>query len=455
MAAAEAVSPEMAGIASDSADAVPSSGSSSLKKTVWGLLDQGTVSAGNFLTNLLLLRVLTPTNFGTYALLLNAIIFLNTVQQSLVGYPLCVRGAQAEGRRFRSLVRVALLAAFGLGLLNALVMLGVCGYLGRLGLFVPAAFALIFWQLQDTARSGFISQLRQKAAIPGDALSYLGQAVLVGVLARLHLVTIVGALWLIGATSLVAFGVQLWQLRPVQADPGELRPMFRDFWMLGRWSVPARFTGFFTLQAFPWVIAFRHGTAEVATYQALFQLIALSNPILVSMGNLIIASIARSAGRQVWAGVKFIALALGLVGGYLLLLSIAGPGFLGILYGRHSSYVGQMPLLRMFALAWMFEAVALVATATLGGLEKVKGQFWIQLSGCICALAVALPLVYRRGLPAAALGLLMVNAVRAIVGVALVLRAQRSVRDGDAPDQPILAEVAGAHLAQDDQATVI
>lgn len=454
METAEAAVPESAVTASDSASAVPPR-SSSLKKTVWGLLDQGTVSAGNFLTNLLLLRVLTPTNFGTYALLLNAMIFLNTVQQSLVGYPLCVRGAQAEGRRFRSIVAAGLLAALGLGLLNVLVMLGVCGYLGRMGLFVPAAFALVFWQLQDTARGGFISQLRQKAALPADALSYLGQAVLVGVLARLGLVTIAGALWLIGATSLVAFAVQLWQLRPSRPEPGELEPMFRDFWMLGRWSVPARFTGFFTLQAFPWVIAFRHGTAEVATYQALFQLLALSNPILVSMGNLIIASIARSPGRQVRAGAKFIVLALGLVGGYLLLLSVAGPGFLGVLYGRHSSYVGQMPLLRVFALAWMFEAVALVSTATLGGLEKVKGQFWIQLSGCVCALAVALPLVYRRGLVAAGMGLLMVNAVRAVVGVGLVFRAQRSVEHGEPPDGPVLAEVVGTHLAQDDQATVI
>ena len=365
MEAAEATAPETAGAAAGSAEAVPAaSSSSSLGKSVWGLLDQGTVSAGNFLTNLLLLRALTPANFGTYALLLNAMIFLNTVQQSLVGYPLCVRGAQAEGRRFRSIVMGALLAALGLGLFNVLVILGVCGYLGRLGLFVPAALALIFWQLQDTARSGFISHLRQKAAWPGDALSYLGQAVLVGGLARLGMVTISRALWLIGATSLVAFSVQLWQLRPTRPDPGELEPIFRDFWMLGRWSIPARFTGFFTLQAFPWVIAFRHGTAEVATYQALFQLLALSNPILVSMGNLIIASIARSPGRQVRAGAKYIVLALGLVGAYLLLLAVAGPGFLGILYGRHSTYVGQMPLLRVFALAWMFEAVALVSTAT-------------------------------------------------------------------------------------------
>ena len=114
-----------------------------------------------------------------------------------------------------------------------------------------------------------------------------------------------------------------------------------------------------------------------------------------------------------------------------------------------------MPLLRVFALAWMFEAVALVSTATLGGLEKVKGQFWIQASGCVWAVAVALPLVYRRGLAAAGLGLLMVNAVRAVVGVGLVLRAQHSARSDAAAGELMRSEVAGTLLVQDDQGTVI
>ena len=400
-------------------------GSSSIAKTVWSLADQGVVSAGNFLTNLLLLRALPPAEFGAYALLLNAMIFLNTVQQSLIGYPVCVRGAQAGGVRFRWLVSGGLVATAGMFFVNALVLLGACAAMGRLVFFVPLAGALLFWQMQDTLRVSFISQMRQRGAIAGDALSYLGQAVLVGLLWRFFSVGIARALWITALTSVLAFGLQAWQLRPAWPERGVLRPMLGDFWMLGRWSVPARVMGFFTLQAFPWVIAARHGTAQVATYQALFQLLALANPILLSMGNLITAAIARSAGRTARDGAKYGALTLGLTWGYLLMLGVAGPWALGVLYGRGSGYATHGAMLRVFALAWVFEAVALVSTATLGGMERVKGLFWVQLSGCLGAVLVALPLVYVRGLEAAGIGLLVVNVLRALVGVALVWWAGR------------------------------
>ena len=403
----------------------PAEAAGSLGKTIWGLADQGVVSAGNFLTNLLLLRALPPAEFGTYALLLNAMIFLNTLQQSLIGYPLCVRGAQASGTRFRSIVSGGLLATVGLFAGNILVLLGACLWTGRLPLMLPLVAALLFWQTQDTLRVSFISQLRQRGAVPGDALSYLGQALLVGLLWRFVSLNIARALWITAATSLAAFALQAWQLRPAWPERGTLRPMFGDFWMLGRWSVPARIMGFFTLQAFPWVIAARHGTAQVATYQALFQLLALANPILLSMGNLITASIARSDGRTPRAGGRYGILTLALTWGYLLVLGAGAPLALRLLYGAHSPYAGDGAMLRIFALAWVFEAVALVSTATLGGMERVKGLFWVQLSGCLGAVLVALPLVYARGVAAAGFGLLLVNIVRAAVGLGLVAWAVR------------------------------
>ena len=401
------------------------SGSGSLAKTMWGLADQGVVSAGNFLTNLLLLRALPPAEFGSYALLLNAMIFLNTMQQSLIGYPLCVRGAQATGTRFRWIVTGGLLATVGMFAVNVLVLLAACLWTGQLPLLVPLVAALLFWQTQDTLRVSFISQLRQRAAVPGDALGYLGQALVVGLLWRFLSLNIAKALWVAAGTSLAAFALQWWQLRPAWPERGMLRPIFGDFWRLGRWSVPARVMGFFTLQAFPWVIAARHGTAQVATYQALFQLLALANPILLSMGNLITASIARSDGRSARAGTRYGVLTLGLTWGYLLVLGVGAPLALRLLYGGRSSYAGDAAMLRIFALAWVFEAVALVSTATLGGMERVKGLFWVQLSGCLGAVLVALPLVYLRGVAAAGTGLLLVNVVRAVVGMGLVAWAVR------------------------------
>jgi O-antigen/teichoic acid export membrane protein len=388
------------------------------------LVDQAVVSLGNFCTTLMLIRTLPPDEFGVYALILNAAIFLNTMQQSVIGYPLCVRGAQSGRRDFRELITSAMAATGGLSLLNALVLLGVCVGMKRPTLVLPLALSVLLWQLQDTLRGAFQSRLRQREAVPGDAISYLGQAAVIALLCRTHHVSIVLAWCAVGGTSLLGLLMQLWQLRPSQPSAASIAAMLRDCWMLGRWAVPARIMGFFTLQAFPWAIAVRHGTGQVATFQALFQIIALANPVLLSMGSLMTASIAQSRAQSLRDGRRYIILTAVLTGSYLLLVGVAGPQILSLLYGSHGRYAAFGADLRMLALAWSFEVVALICTSVLGGMERTKGLFWVQTSGFISAALIALPLVYRHGLAIAAIGLLLVNATRAACGLALVLHAR-------------------------------
>jgi O-antigen/teichoic acid export membrane protein len=395
-----------------------------VRKTVWGLADQAVVSLGNFCTTLLLIRTLPPEEFGAYALILNAAIFLNTMQQSVIGYPLCVRGSQSGSRSFRELIASAMTATGGVTLLNALVLLGVCIGMKRPLLVVPLVLAVLLWQMQDTLRGAFQSQLRQREAVPGDAISYLGQAAIIALLCRTHHASVLLAWCAVGGTSLLALLLQLRQLRPTLPSAASMRATLRDFWMLGKWTVPARIMGFFTLQAFPWAIALRHGTGEVATFQALFQIIALANPVLLSMGSLMTASIAQSRAQSLREGSRYIILTAVLTGSYLLIVGLAGPQVLSLLYGSHGRYSAYGADLRMLALAWSFEVVALICTSVLGGMERTTGLFWVQTSGCISAVLIALPLVYRQGLAFAATGLLLVNATRAVCGVALVLYAR-------------------------------
>src|ERR1700683_5142305 len=69
----------------------------------WSLADQGVVSLGNFATVLLLGRKLSPEALGTYGVILGALLFLNSVQGSLINYPLSVHGATSDGLNLRRL----------------------------------------------------------------------------------------------------------------------------------------------------------------------------------------------------------------------------------------------------------------------------------------------------------------------------------------------------------------
>jgi O-antigen/teichoic acid export membrane protein len=394
-------------------------------RAVWAVVDQCVVSGGNFLTNLILLRVLLPVEFGTYALILNAIVFFGTIQQALVTYPLCVRGARAGAAKFRRITGFALV---GEGMLALLVLgpilFGVGSSLNRPAVVLIAVLAMFFWQMQDATRSAFIARLEQRRALPGDALSYLGQAAILGAISYKIRPSLGVAFATIAGTSLAALALQIYQIGPKLPLRRMVRPLGCEFWSLGRWYMVAKVMGFLTLQAFPWLILMRHGKVQVAGFQAVLQLLALTNPLLFSMASLVTATVAKHRGYRNPAVRRYLLLATGLVGTYLLVLMVAGPLVMRVLYGRHSGYLEFAGLIRMFAVAWMFEMLAQYSVAILGGLRQPRRVFLQQMAGAGAAVMVALPLAYYRGVFAVGFGLLLVNVVRAGVGAALILRCK-------------------------------
>jgi O-antigen/teichoic acid export membrane protein len=401
------------------------------RRALWAIADQCSVSAGNFLTNLILLRVLLPVDFGTYALILNAMIFFGTIQQALVTYPLCVRGARAREKQFRRMVTFALFAtALLVTVLLGPILFGVGFSLKRPALILTAMLAMFFWQLQETMRAAFTARLEQRNALLGDALSYLGQAAFLGCVSYKMRPSLGTVFWTIAVTSLLALSIQIYQVAPAKPPRRIIRPLAGEFWFLGRWNLVAKLLGFLTLQAFPWLILMKHGKVEVAGFQAVFQLLAFTNPLLFSISSLITATVAKQRGYKNSAVRNYILMATGLVGTYLLALAVAGPMVMQLLYGRHSQYLPFAPLTRIFAIAWVFEMLAQYATAILAGLRRSHGLFLMQMAGATAAVLVALPFAYFRGVFSVGLGLLLINIVRAVTGLYLILRQNGITGDG-------------------------
>ena len=83
--------------------------------------------------------------------------------------------------------------------------------------------------------------------------------------------------------------------------------------------------------------------------------------------------------------------------------------------------------------------MALVSSVILSGLEQMRDQFRLQMSGALTAVLVALPLVYFKGLPAAGYALIAVNSVRAAYALILVYRRSAG-RGGE--NQPFSATMS-------------
>jgi O-antigen/teichoic acid export membrane protein len=395
------------------------------RTTVWALCDQAIVSGGNFLTNLVLIRSLSPPSYGVYALLLNLLLFLNNLHAAMIAYPTCIIGARSDPQALRGVATGGLLATLSAAVVNGALIIGACISVHNPRLVPVVLLAALAWQLQETLRTVFVSQLEYRRAIAGDAISYIGQA---GILASLCVYRLPGLstiFCVIFFTSVGAGIFQASQIRPHGVEWDALRSYARELVRLGKWGVLAKIMAFFSLQAFPWVLAYTRGLASVASFQALFQLVALANPLLLSFNGLIISSIAREANSTdspdgMTRASKQIRLAAVIFALYFTGLALGGRIAMNFLYGRGSPYLANTSLVRYFALAYAFEAVSMFAGAILGGFGETRATFVSQLAAMAVAILFVIPWIIHSGLSAAVIGLVAVNGTRAAAGWFLV-----------------------------------
>src|SRR5688500_14175813 len=139
--------------------------------SAWALADQATLSLGNFLTNLVLLRFLAPAAFGTYALLFGTLMFAGSLHAALVVYPLSIGTTARGGRAGRAPVPRGVAAGGALALTGVLwlplsaCLVAAAALLGRIDLAPFAVAALLLWLVQETLRRALLADLRHRAAL--------------------------------------------------------------------------------------------------------------------------------------------------------------------------------------------------------------------------------------------------------------------------------------------------
>jgi O-antigen/teichoic acid export membrane protein len=406
------------------------------RRSFWALFDQGVISAGNFFTNVILIRHLSATEFGIFALLLNAMLFLNNVHASLVTYTICIRGAQANEGSLRKVATGGVVATLGLAIVNVIALYIASSYVAQRRLLLFIAAASVCWQIQEALRTVFVSKVSYERAIGGDAISYLGQAALIGCFCIFATPSLPTIFLVITGTSLLGALLQALQIRPSPVSREWLRSFGGEVWTLGRWSVLAKLVAFFSLQAFPWALAYRAGFAAVAVFQSLFQLVALTNPVLLSSNNLIMASIAKNRQQNAFflkSAMKYMLFSGGIAAFYFVILLASGGRVMSLFYGRSSTYLQNASLLPIFVGAYALEFVSMFAGAILAGMERTRALFIQQACGMIISVCVVLPLIIRFGLRAALYGLLVVNVVKSLAGWYLVYLARPTkLRPNDA-----------------------
>lgn len=381
-------------------------------RPVWTIADQAIVSLGNFLSGVILARHLPETGYGAYALLLETMLFLNSLQAAIVTYPMSVRGATHDSRNLRRFASAALWltlallpalgAAMGIAVLCGAQM-GMSG-VGSLPLAIGAIAGMVLWQMQETMRCALMAEFRFGACIPGDALSYLGQVGLLSLLATFGALTLPRAFFVIGSTSALAVVLQAMQVGIVRVSFAEFVEIARDFWKLGSWTLLANIAMVLTTMGYTWMLKLLRGLDATADFAAILVPFRLANPLLLGIGNLLVPAVARAARKD---GVRASARAAGrysLLGGAVIFtyygVLCAFPSLaLRLVFGSGSPYLNEGTWLRLYALNMCVMYVELVLQGWLSGLGESRANFMTQIVQAAATLSVTLPATALYGIP--------------------------------------------------------
>jgi O-antigen/teichoic acid export membrane protein len=108
-------------------------------------------------------------------------------------------------------------------------------------------------------------------------------------------------------------------------------------------------------------------------------------------------------------------------------------GTLHLMFGSHPEYLAETGALRLIALAFGCDAIAILAGAAIGAMEDMRSVFAIQATAMAAAIVLGFPLATLYGVRGAAAGYLGVQVLRALYG-ARILWEHRAGEIATAPE---------------------
>ncbi|HEY0758397.1 MAG TPA: hypothetical protein VGD59_03975 [Acidisarcina sp.] len=400
-------------------------------ETSCSLLDQSVVSGGNFLTALVLARLLAPADYGAFSLLFLSLFAINTCHTSLVVYPLTLRGATALNGELGLLSSAALVHTLLLSVPLA-GLLGIVTFaLHRIELWPVMSLAMVLWQLQETARRALLAAVQSRSAILPDMLCYVGQAAALALVrpTRLAIVFLI-----VAATSLAA---ACWQFALVKVTLRRLhlhREHAKYAWNIGRFALAGNSLNMLALQIPGWTLLLSFGPMAVAGYQSLLNLVGIANPVMFSVSNLLIPLVARGAAQGIRQA-RLTVVRYGARYGLLVLpcfaLLFAVPHLaMRIVYGVSSPYLTLAPLMRPFVFAFTLQYLATVVGAYEGGMSRPKTYMWVQILSTALLLTIGIVLIRLYGVKGAVDAMVLASATRLLTFLLLARAADRSLIHG-------------------------
>jgi O-antigen/teichoic acid export membrane protein len=414
------------------------SAATTTRQGVHSLLDQGVVSATNFLTGVIIARACSKDELGLYMLGFSLFLFLVDLQTSLIATPYMIYAPRLQGSARAlymgsTLIHQLVLCFFTmLGLVVGAVV--VTHGVGPKGLGqVLWAMVAVVWaiMLREYARRVFFASLKAKQALIFDSCIAIAQISGLILMAHLHLLSASRAYWISGCACGLAFMGWLWSQRSFyQLRINDAIVGFKKNWTFGRWALGSGFIWTISMNFYPWLLAAFYGTASAGVLAACLGTVALGNPAVLGVQNFLGPKIAHVYALEGATGLRrfvfraSIAFAVPIMLFCVVMMMRGGP-VVALLYGH--GYLGNGLVVSILTWNLAVTAVASSFSRALFAIERADVDFLVNFIALFMMLALGLWLVRSFGVVGTAIALLIANtATSAAKGFALQILTRES-----------------------------
>ncbi len=407
------------------------------------LIDQGVVSATNFMTALMIGRACSKEELGIYMLGFTIILFVMDLQASLILTPFMVFSPRLRGSAHALFTGSTLIHQFALsGLAILALMIGGAvvrqdhGSSGLAPVLWTLAAVITLVMLREYVRRVCFAGLRINTALLLDSCIGVMQLGGLLVLFRLGKLSASRAYWVVGLSSgIVVLGWMISHSERFTLRLSQSASDLRRNWSFGKWVFASGLSWTLSMSLYPWILATYHGTAATGVWAACLGIAGLSNPVLLGGQNYLgpkIAHVYASGGTSAFRSFVFKAGAVFSLPMWVLsagMLAVGGP-LVVFLYG--SKYAGNGLIVFVMTANLIFSAAAFAASRALFAIERADLDFLVNFAALFVLLVAGVWLTKFHGAFGAACGVLLANATATAVRCVVFVRAIASH-----PDRPI------------------
>lgn len=397
-------------------------------------VDQGVVSAGNFIAGILMARAFGAHEFGSFTLAWLIVEFMASLQFALVIQPMLNIGAkedEADRSQYYSAIAVQQ-ACLGIGAALCIWMT-----VTAIGAFVddklahlalPLCVATISFQGYNFFRRYFFMRDRAGTALASDLLRIGLQ--IGGILALSLLswpVSATSGVWIVAAACAVSTFVGIALFGRFEWQPAALRRQVIRHWTFSKWLLPSAVMFWMTSQAFVLMSGIVLGAAVTGTLKAAITITGVITSLMQALDSFAPMQASRAFKAQGRDGLlRYLArLSLSmaaLLAVFVLLLTHDTEAVVRMIYGREFEGLG-------YAVQWLCATSVVYGVSVLlniwaAAIERTQLIFVSYAAATLFTVIAAYPLTTMFGLQGVLWGMVIVEVIKSLALFAPLARAQ-------------------------------